>query len=116
MTPDQLWQRYSRIWSADRATREVELPACLVDAFSYCDVNGLIEGHAALSNYMDGFQQSIQGGRFRIRSVIHHHDRMLAEWERLGPGDAVLQTGRSFATVAGDGRLASITGFFDTKN
>jgi len=50
---------------------------------------------------------------FEILSVIHHHDRMLAEWRLLGPGGAVLQTGRSFAIVADDGRLRSITGFFD---
>jgi hypothetical protein len=65
---------------------------------------------------VEGFQQSVKGGQFRIRSVIHHHDRMLAEWELLGPDDAVLRTGRSFATVADDGRLASITGFFDQQN
>ena len=113
MTPEQLWQRYSRIWSSDRATRNVELQACLAHPCNYCDVNGSIEGHEALSNYMEGFQQSVKGGRFRILSVIHHHDRMLAEWALLGPDEAVLQTGRSFATVAGDGRLADITGFFD---
>jgi hypothetical protein len=115
MTPDQLWQRYSRIWSADRATRITELDACLANTCSYCDVNGLIVGHQALSNYMEGFQQSVSGGKFRIKSVVHHHDRMLAEWELLGPNDSVLQTGRSFATVADDGRLASITGFFDLQ-
>jgi hypothetical protein len=116
MTPDQLWQRYSRIWSSDRETRNAELQACLASLCNYCDVNGSVEGHEALSNYMEGFQQSVKGGRFRILSVIHHHDRMLAEWELLGPDNAVLQTGRSFATVAGDGRLASITGFFDPPN
>jgi hypothetical protein len=116
MTPDRLWQRYSRIWSADRATRGAELQACLANACSYCDVNGLIEGHEALSNYMEGFQQSVKGGNFRIKSVIHHHDRMLAEWELLGPDGVVLRTGRSFAILAGDGRLASITGFFDPRN
>jgi SnoaL-like domain len=116
MTPDQLWQRYSRIWSADRPTRTAELEVWLESACSYCDVNGVIEGREALSNYMEGFQQSVKGGRFRILSVINHHDRMLAEWELLGPGEVVLQTGRSFATLAPDGRLASITGFFDPQN
>ena len=116
MTPDQLWQRYSRIWSADRPTRDTELPACLADACAYCDINGSIEGYQQLSNYMEGFQQSVKGGQFRIRSVIHHHNRSLAEWELVGPDDEVLQTGRSFATIATDGRLASITGFFDARN
>ena len=116
MTPDQVWQRYSQIWSGERAWRAGELEACLAADCLYCDVNGALEGHEALSNYMEGFQQSVKGASFRIKSVIHHHDRMLAEWELRGPADAVLQTGRSFATVAGDGRLASITGFFDPPN
>ena len=115
MTPDQLWQRYSRIWSADRPTRTVELEACLASTCSYCDVNGMIEGHEALSNYMEGFQHSVKDSKFRILSVINHHDRMLAEWQLVGPNDTILQTGRSFATVADDGRLANITGFFDSK-
>jgi hypothetical protein len=116
MTPDLLWQRYARIWSADQATRATELEACLADNCLYCDVNGSIEGREALSNYMAGFQQQVKGGRFQIRSVIHHHDRMLAEWRLLGADEAVLQTGRSFATIARDGRLQSITGFFDAAD
>ena len=68
-----------------------------------------------LSHYMGGFQARVRGGRFRIEFVISHHDRMLAEWTLLGPDNAVLQTGRSFATVNADGRLKSITGFFDVE-
>ena len=115
MTPDLLWQRYARIWSAETATRARELEACLADGCSYCDVNVSIKGREALSDYMAGFQHNVKGGKFQILSVTHHHDRMLAEWRLLGPSDAVLQTGRSFATVADDGRLQSITGFFDDK-
>lgn len=113
MTPETLWDRYAGIWSSEPAARASELGACLADECSYCDANGVIEGREALSAYMGGFQQNVKGGRFEILSVIHHHDRMLAEWRLLGPGGAVLQTGRSFAIVAGDGRLRSITGFFD---
>ncbi|MFB9262074.1 nuclear transport factor 2 family protein [Bradyrhizobium erythrophlei] len=114
MTPDLLWQRYARIWSSEPTVRTTELAACLADRCSYCDVNGLIEGREALSDYMGGFQQSVKGGRFEIRSVIHHHDRMLAEWKLVSADGSILQTGRSFATVAGNGRLQNITGFFDS--
>jgi hypothetical protein len=65
---------------------------------------------------MAGFQQNVKGGKFQIRSVIHHHNRMLAEWRLLGPDETVLQTGRSFAMIAKDGRLQSITGFFDAHD
>jgi hypothetical protein len=113
MTPHSLWQRYARIWSSEPSLRLSELEACLVDGCVYCDVNGVQEGREALSRYMGGFQESVKGGNFEILSVVHHHDRMLAEWRLLGANGAVLQTGRSFATVSDDGRLQNITGFFD---
>jgi SnoaL-like domain len=113
VTPESLWNRYASIWSSEPAVRTIELQACLADRCSYCDANGLIEGRDALSAYMGGFQQNVKGARFEILSVTHHHDRMLAEWRLLGPGGAVLQTGRSFAMVGSDGRLRNITGFFD---
>jgi hypothetical protein len=113
MTPEALWQRYARIWSAEPAVRTTELVACLADDCTYCDVNELLSGREALSSYMGGFQESVKGGRFEILSVIHHHDRMLAEWRLLGPDGTVLQTGRSFADAASDGRLLNISGFFD---
>ena len=114
MNPEHLWQRYARIWSSEPALRAAELETCLADRCSYCDVNGLIEGREALSSYMGGLQQSVKGGKFEIRSVMHHHDRMLAEWKLIGGDGIVLQTGRSFATASADGRLQNITGFFDS--
>jgi hypothetical protein len=113
MTPEFLWERYARIWSSELAVRATELEACLADGCSYCDLNGLLEGREALSQYMGGFQESVKGGRFEILSVIQHHDRMLAEWRLRGSDGAVLQTGKSFATRASDGRLQNITGFFE---
>jgi hypothetical protein len=72
----------------------------------------LIEGRELLSNYMGAFQGNVPGGRFRIRSVLHHHDRMLAYWDLQRPDGLVLQTGASFAITAKDGRLRGISGFF----
>lgn len=114
MTPENLWTRYSAIWSlVDADARAVELDACLADDATYCDPNGLIEGRAALSDYMDGFQKSAPpGAGFRIRSLLYHNDRTLAHWALVGPGESVLQTGTSFGALSADGRLRSISGFF----
>lgn len=113
MTPEEIWNRYSAIWSAPTETRRVELQRCLAEACSYCDVNGLLKGREALSDYMAGFQASFPGGTFRILGVIYHHDRSLASWECHCPDGSVLMTGRSYASTAADGRLENITGFFD---
>lgn len=113
MSPEALWPRYAAVWSAPAAVRTAELAACLADAATYCDPNGVIEGRDALSAYMGGFQESVpQGAAFRIRSVHHHNGRTLAHWALHGPDEAILQRGISFGLVAEDGRFLAITGFF----
>ena len=116
MTPDDLWKRYAAIWSLPAAQRDTELAACLADDATYCDPQGVIAGRAALSAYMGLFQAGVPGGRFQIVSALHHHDRSLAGWRLLGPDDSVLQVGTSFAVAAPDGRLQTITGFFDPSD
>ena len=113
MTVEGLWQRYAATWSLATADRARELPACVSGDVAYWDPNGLVEGWRALSDYMGAFQASVPGGAFRIRAVLHHHDRSLARWALHGPDGQILQTGTSFGTLDGDGRLAAVTGFFD---
>lgn len=112
MEIEPLWRRYAAIWSLRAEDRSRELMACLSPDVAYCDPNGAIEGHDALSRYMGDFQQSAPGARFEIRWVRDHHDRSLAHWELRGSDHGVLQTGTSFGLRAPDGRLRSITGFF----
>jgi hypothetical protein len=112
MTPDTLWRRYAAIWSLPADAREAELAACLADDATYCDPNGVLSGPLALSYYMGEFQESAPGGRFQIGSVLHHHDRSLADWALEASDGRVLQTGTSFGLIGGDGRLQAITGFF----
>ncbi|ENN84539.1 hypothetical protein RHSP_83262 [Rhizobium freirei PRF 81] len=113
MTPDDLWNRYSAIWSiSDTAGRGNELSVCLADEATYCDRNGLLVGHDAISSYMAQFQASVPGGRFHISSVLHHHDRSLAQWFLTGADGSVLQMGTSFGAISDNGRLLAISGFF----
>jgi len=116
MTPETLWNRYAAAWSTADADRDGELRACLADDFTYCDPNGLLSGHDALSAYMAQFQASVPGGRFHIRSVLHHNDRTLANWSLIGDGGVVLQHGTSFGALAADGRLLAISGFFYARD
>lgn len=112
MTPETLWQRYAATWSLPERDRKAELAACVADDITYCDPNASIQGHGALFDYMGGFQASVPKGRFAITSVSSHHGGMLAFWTLIGADGTSLQSGASFARVAEDGRLSSISGFF----
>jgi hypothetical protein len=117
MTPDALWRRYAATWSRlDAAERSAELAACLAEDATYCDPNGLLAGRRALSDYMGQFQASVPGGQFQIRSVLHHHDRTLAQWSLRGAEGQVIQMGTSFGMLAEDGKLCAISGFFYPEN
>ena len=112
MTPMALWTRYAATWSLPADVRTGELKVCVADDVVYCDANRTLEGSSSLSEYMGGFQSTVPGGRFQIISVVHHHGRMLAHWNLIGPEGQNLQAGASFATAASDGRLQNISGFF----
>lgn len=85
----------------------------MTDDVTYVDPQAPASGIDGLADYMDGFARSLPGARFEIIAVLHHHDRSLARWRLRGHEGEILQTGTSTAIHAPDGRLATITGFFD---
>ena len=113
MSVEQLWRRYAACWSLPLSERAAELPGCVVDDVAYLDPKTPATGLDQLANYMEGFVQSLPGARFEIVEVLHHHDRSLARWRLRGRDGGIAQTGTSTAVHAPDGRLATITGFFD---
>jgi hypothetical protein len=115
MSVEQLWRRYAACWSLPALERAAELPACVVDDVSYLDPRAPAAGLDGLAAYMEGFAQSLPGARFEIIEVLDHHDRSLARWRLRGRDGGVVQTGTSTAVHAADGRLATITGFFDNS-
>ncbi|TPW12672.1 MAG: hypothetical protein FD127_2512 [Acidimicrobiaceae bacterium] len=88
---------------------------CLAGGFVYTDPNIRTVGYEELAAYMEGFQQQVPGGGFINRDVASHHDVVLVHWDMIGPDGTVLGPGASFGTVSPDGRLASMTGFYDSE-
>ncbi len=72
-------------------------------------------GYDDLAEYMNGFQQQIPGAGFINRHVAHHHDVLLVQWDMIGPDATVLSPGTSFGRAHADGRLASMTGFYEQQ-
>jgi hypothetical protein len=110
---EDLWREYAACWSIGDDGRGDRLEACVVADVVYIDPQSVAEGVVALSAYQGDFQRTVPGGRFEIVGVLHHHGQSLARWRLHADDGRVLQTGTSAAVHALDGRLATITGFFD---
>jgi hypothetical protein len=80
---------------------------------TYVDPVLLAAGHDALSDMVAGIHAQFPGQRFRRTSGIDaHHDQVRFAWEMFDPSGAVTVAGVDVGTLAPDGRLVHITGFF----
>ncbi len=108
------WETYARSWkvaSADEKRalyRESLDPSCI-----YRDPLTQRNGWDELLTYMKEFHQQIPGGHFRTVEFIAHHDRSIARWEMCNEEEAVLGTGMSYGEYNAEGKLISMTGFFE---
>jgi hypothetical protein len=110
-----LIDRYIAMWNdTDAARRRNLITQTWTEAASYLDpvMNG--EGQAGIDAMVQGVQARFPGHRFRRTSDVDaHHDRVRFSWE-LAPEDGpAVVNGTDFGVVAADGRLQTITGFFD---
>lgn len=108
------WEAYGDLWTVtDEVNRQSASDGVLDLECTYTDPNVHAAGVTAIMEYMTGFQQTMPGGHFVTRLFVEHHGRSLAHWDMtLGDG-TVVGTGASFATYGSDGKLTSMTGFFD---
>jgi hypothetical protein len=70
-------------------------------------------GHAAIGEMVAGVQAKFPGHRFRRGSGVDaHHDQLRFAWDLVAPDGSVVVAGVDIGTLAPDGRLRRITGFF----
>ena len=71
------------------------------------------EGHAAISQMVDGVYAQFPKARFRrVSSLDAHHDTVRYAWELVDPEGEVLVAGTDIGQLAPDGRLQRVSGFF----
>jgi hypothetical protein len=114
MTVNDIVQSYGSAWNtSDEAERRALLEKAWADDGVYADPMGRAEGRDALVAHIAGFQEQMPGNRIVLTSGVDQHGNVLRfGWEMQGPDGATLMEGVDFGTLAADGRLASITGFF----
>jgi hypothetical protein len=115
--PNAIWERYVASWKAvDAADKQRLFAGCLSPSCVYTDPQTVAKGWTELSNYMLDFQKQIPGGHFVTQQFITHHGRSMARWNMVGGDGAVLGDGVSYGEYGPDGKLVSMTGFFETPN
>ena len=105
---------YIDMWNEEDADRRAELiRTAWADDARYRDPLLEADGHAGLGEMVVTVQGHYPGHRFRRTSGVDaHHDVARFGWELVAPDGAVVVAGVDVATLADDGRLRTILGFF----
>jgi hypothetical protein len=113
-TLTEIVDTYIDMWNEEDAGRRAALitTAWAADA-RYRDPLLEADGHDGLSEMVATVHDHYPGHRFsRTSGVDAHHDVARFGWQLVAPDGAVFVAGVDVATLADDGRLRSITGFF----
>ena len=107
---------YAAAWGeADDAQRLRHLETAWAEDAVYCDPLDRVEGRTALSDHIAATQASIAGGRIAVTSEpVRHHDSAFFRWTMTDAAGGVVLTGFDVVQLDDDGRIARLTGFFDT--
>lgn len=106
--------RYCAAWCEPNETMRQELlEQTWTDDAVYCDPTARAEGRARLHALIGGYHDQYPGARIVPTSGVDEHDGLFRFSWAFMTGDGVTQIeGIDFGTVAADGRIQSIAGFF----
>ena len=105
---------YGDAWNEpDEQKRRELLEKSWADDAIYQDPMGRAEGREALVAHIAGFQQMMAGNTIESTSAVDTYGNVFRfSWLMRDAQGAVAMEGIDFGTLAPDGRLQSITGFF----
>ena len=107
-------ERYLAAWNAtDPAERRAALEATWTPECRFTDPMADTTGYDELAAFMGGVDAQFAGHRFVLSSDVDtHHDLVRLTWDLVGPDGTVAAVGHDTLTLAADGRIAVVTGFF----
>ena len=105
---------YMAMWNeADPARRAAHIARAWAADGHYVDPMLVAQGAAALSDMVAAVHAQYPGHRFRrVSGVDAHHDQLRFAWELVDPDGGVTAAGVDIGSLAPDGRLRRMTGFF----
>ena len=109
------WETYTSSWKATSADAKRSIfEKCLDKDCTYTDPISHTEDWDALLNYMLEFHQQIPGGHFVTTYFLAHHKQSIAKWDMKNGNDIFLGEGISYGKFSNEGKLLSMSGFFET--
>jgi hypothetical protein len=111
----RLADRYIAMWNeTDGARRRGLIAELWTETARYRDPMLTSDGPAGIEAMVAAVQAQYPAYRFhRTGPVDAHHQSLRFTWELKAEGQPPFVAGIDIGEVAGDGRLQSITGFFD---
>ena len=112
----ETWEIYTSAWKAIKEEDKRALfDKSLATNCIYRDPLIVADGWEALLSYMLDFHKTIPGGYFVTREFKSHNNRSISEWDMRACDGTVIGVGISYAEYNRDGKLTSMTGFFDSN-
>lgn len=114
-TPDTVAAHGAAWVEPDPAARLALLERAWAPGAVYCDPLAVVEGREGLSDHIGAFQASMPGGRIDVTGEpVRHHDSAFFRWALTDASGATVMTGFDVVQLDPEGRIARLTGFFDS--
>lgn len=98
----------------DGAKRSATLDAIATPAVQMRDRFSCVDGVAELSQHMAAAQRFMPGVRLRKAGDVRHcQGTLVVDWDAVGPNDQPQGRGTNVFVLDPDGRIASVTGFWN---
>ncbi len=111
------WEEYAKTWKLESIEeKEAGFSNCLSPSCVYRDPLKVARGYKELGEYMVEFHSQVPGGHFVTEEFHFHNDRSIAHWRMVGGDGTKLGVGTSFGEYDAEGKLVSMTGFFETPD
>ena len=108
------WETYQSAWADQTpAERRALLEQSVAESCVYTDPTGLCCGRDELIARIERTQVHFPGASFENTAFADHHDQGLSHWTMHGADGETIAAGISYARFGEDGRLTTMTGFFD---
>ncbi|MFV1984059.1 MAG: nuclear transport factor 2 family protein [Thiohalomonadales bacterium] len=109
-----VWEDYALSWKATTADEKRALFAkCLDTDCIYTSPVITTHGWNDLVTHMLEFHKNVPGGYFNTTYFRNYDNKSIARWDMITGDDVVVGDGISYCEYNNNGKLLSMTGFFD---